>query len=90
MGSLRIRLTKSFAGSSAEVLATIRGLGLRKFGDTRLLPDTPAVRGMVWKVRHLVSEEQSQEPFKKRSRLKPRKIRARDAARAKAKQATKG
>ena len=54
---LRIKLTKSFAGASDTQLRTIAGLGLRKFGQERLLQDSPAVRGMIFKVRHLVSSE---------------------------------
>ncbi|WP_257460166.1 50S ribosomal protein L30 [Archangium lipolyticum] len=87
--ALKVKLTKSFAGSSEEQLATIRGLGLKKFGDERLLQDTPAVRGMVNKVRHLVTSETVQGDAPKPSRRKPRKIRARDAARARAAQAAK-
>jgi large subunit ribosomal protein L30 len=34
--------------------ATLIGLGLNKIGRTRDLPDTPATRGMIRKVRHLV------------------------------------
>jgi len=34
--------------------ATLVGLGLNKIGRTRDLPDTPATRGMIYKVRHLV------------------------------------
>ncbi len=52
--ALKIKLTKSFAGASFEQLATIRGLGLKKFGDERLLQDTPAVRGMINKISYLV------------------------------------
>jgi len=33
---------------------TVRGLGLRKLNQERVLEDTPAVRGMVKKVPHLV------------------------------------
>jgi len=33
---------------------TLVGLGLNKIGRTRELPDTPATRGMIRKVRHLV------------------------------------
>jgi large subunit ribosomal protein L30 len=33
---------------------TLIGLGLNKIGRTRELPDTPATRGMIYKVRHLV------------------------------------
>jgi large subunit ribosomal protein L30 len=67
-----------------DQLATITGLGLKKFGDERLLQDTPAVRGMVNKVRHLVTAETVQGDAPKTARRKPRKIRVRDAARAKA------
>ncbi len=34
--------------------ATLRGLGLGKIRRTRTLEDTPAVRGMIAKVRHLI------------------------------------
>jgi large subunit ribosomal protein L30 len=87
--ALKVKLTKSFSGSSEDQLATIRSLGLKKFGDERLLQDTPAVRGMVNKVRHLVTSETVQGDAPKPSRRKPRKIRARDAARARNAQAAK-
>ena len=82
--ALKIKLTKSFAGASEDQVATIRGLGLKKFGDERLLKDTPAIRGMVSKVRHLVSHEVVAGDAPVRKRMKPRKIRLRDEARAKA------
>jgi large subunit ribosomal protein L30 len=80
--ALKVKLTKSYAGSSEDQLATIRSLGLKKFGDERLLQDTPAVRGIVNKVRHLVTSETVQGDAPKTTRRKPRHIRARDAARA--------
>ena len=87
MGSLKVKLVKSFAGAPVDQVGAIRGLGLRKFGDERLLPDTKSVRGMAFKVKHLVTAEPSPEEFKKRVRTKPRKVRAREAARAKREQA---
>jgi large subunit ribosomal protein L30 len=79
---LKIKLVKSIAGASDTQLRTITGLGLQTFGQERLLKDTPAIRGMVFKVKHLVSSETvSQEPTL-RKRQKPRKIRGRDARRA--------
>lgn len=33
---------------------TCFAMGLRKIGDTRVLPDNPSVRGMIFKVKHLV------------------------------------
>lgn len=85
--ALKVKLIKSYSGANERQLATIQGLGLKKFGDERLLEDTPAVRGMVFKVQHLVSSEVVPGDAPKRQRQKPRKIRARDAARAAAKQA---
>lgn len=40
-----------------DQLATLKGLGLGKRHRTRTLEDTPAVRGMIYKVRHLVKVE---------------------------------
>ncbi len=80
--ALRIRLIKSFAGAPDTQLRTIRGLGLRKMGQVRILRDTPAIRGMVFKVKHLVSQEVTDEQPQTRKRRKPRRILARDRARA--------
>ena len=52
---LRVTLKKSVIGTNEAHRATVRGLGLRKIHDTRDLENTPAVRGMVKKVIHLVS-----------------------------------
>lgn len=82
MPAIKVTLKKAIASASEDQLRTIQGLGLRKFGDQKLLPDTPATRGAAFKVKHLVSMEPVAEDFKKRERRKPRKIRGRDAARA--------
>lgn len=81
---LKIKLIKSIAGASERQLATICGLGLTKFGQERMLKDTPAIRGMLFKVKHLVSSEVVKEEAKTRKRLKPRVARVREAARANA------
>jgi large subunit ribosomal protein L30 len=52
--TLTVRLVKSVAGTREDHRATVRGLGLRKLGSTRVLEDTPAVRGMINKVSYLV------------------------------------
>jgi len=80
--SLKVKLIKSFAGASDTQRRTIRGLGLWKMGQVRILPDTPAIRGMVFKVKHLVSQEVSDEQPRPRKRSKPRKIALRDLTRA--------
>jgi large subunit ribosomal protein L30 len=58
----RIRLTQigSPIGRPKDQRATLKGLGLDKLGRTRELEDTPAVRGMVGKVGHLVRVEPAQ------------------------------
>ncbi|MDR0642536.1 MAG: 50S ribosomal protein L30 [Treponema sp.] len=55
---IRIRLTRSVIKALPKQRATVRSLGLRKIGSTNELEATPAVRGMVKRVSHLVSVEE--------------------------------
>ena len=55
---LKIKLIKGVAGTRSDQRATISGLGLRRINQTVELADTPAVRGMVNKVNHLVRIEE--------------------------------
>lgn len=86
---LKVKLVKSVSGSDIWQRATVTGLGLKKFGDERLLKDTPAIRGMIFKVQHLVKHEVVKDEPKKTTRKKPRAIRVRDLSRAKAAKAEK-
>ena len=52
--TLTVTLVRSVAGTRESHRATVRGLGLRKLGSTKVLEDTPAVRGMINKVDYLV------------------------------------
>ncbi|MCR9097826.1 MAG: 50S ribosomal protein L30 [bacterium] len=52
--TVKIQQVKSEIGYDRKQRATLRGLGLRKIRQIRELEDTPAVRGMINKVRHLV------------------------------------
>ncbi len=56
---IRVVLRKSEIGGTGRQRATLRGLGLRRIGQSRLLPRTPAVLGMIQKVLHLVGVEDS-------------------------------
>lgn len=56
-GSVRITQVRSGIGRKADQRQTLRGLGLNKIGRSRELEDTPAVRGMIAKVRHLLRVE---------------------------------
>lgn len=52
--SVKVQLVRSVIGSNQSQRATVRGLGLRKLNSVKELEDTPAVRGMIFKVKHLV------------------------------------
>ena len=52
--TLKITLKKSAIGFDKKQKQVVEGLGLRRLNHTVELPDTPATRGMILKVRHLV------------------------------------
>ena len=49
-----VEQTKSPIGRPASQRQTLKGLGLNKMHRRRTLKDTPEIRGMVHKIRHLV------------------------------------
>lgn len=54
MTHLKVTLRRSTIGVGDTQRACVMGLGLRKIGQERVLENTPAVRGMVKKVIHLI------------------------------------
>lgn len=58
MSKLRITWTKSAIGYAERQKATIRALGLKRIRHSVEHDDTPAIRGMAHKVRHLVTVEE--------------------------------
>ena len=52
--TLKVTLVRSPNSAKAAHQATVRGLGLKRMNQTRELEDTPAVRGMINAVNHLV------------------------------------
>ena len=52
--AVKVTQVRSPAGRFAYQRATLRGLGLDRINRSRVLEDTPAVRGMIERVRHLV------------------------------------
>ena len=56
-GRLKVTLVRGWAGKGIRKVGTLRGLGLRRSGDSRELPDSPSVRGAIDKVSHLVKVE---------------------------------
>jgi large subunit ribosomal protein L30 len=53
--TLKITQIRSTIGRGRKQAAVIRGLGLRRIRHTVELPDTPETRGMIFKVRHMVT-----------------------------------
>jgi len=47
-------------GRRSDQEATLKGLGLNKLHRSRVLQDTPSVRGMIFKVRHLLRVDEAE------------------------------
>lgn len=58
MSKLRITYTKSVIGYAKDQKETVASLGLHKLNHSVIKPDNQAVRGMIFKVKHLVSVEE--------------------------------
>lgn len=58
---LKVTQTKSGIGRSPKQRETLKGLGLTRMHRERILPDTPATRGMIAKVAHLVEWQEVNE-----------------------------
>lgn len=57
--TIKVTLKRSPIGEKPKTRATVEGLGLRKIRQTITQPDTPTLRGMIEKVKHLVEVEES-------------------------------
>lgn len=55
---LRVTLVKSAIGFSKDQKRTVTALGLNKLNSSNELPDNSAVRGMIFKIKHLVRVEE--------------------------------
>ena len=64
MKHLKVTLRKSSLDATQPHLATLKGLGLRRIGRSRVLENTPSVRGMVKAVIHLIDVEEVAAPAK--------------------------
>ena len=58
MAKLKITLVKSAGNAKFKQKATVQALGLKKIGQSVVHPDNDATRGMVYRVRHLVTCEE--------------------------------
>ena len=55
---LKVTLTKSTIGYNKKQALIIEALGLKKLGQSKLLPDNESVRGSLFHVKHLVTVEE--------------------------------
>ena len=58
MATVKIKLVKSLNGRIKKHIATAESLGLHKIGHTVVKQDNPAIRGMIFKVKHMVKVEE--------------------------------
>jgi large subunit ribosomal protein L30 len=58
MARIKIRLTRSVIGTLPKQRATVRSLGLRRIGSVTEQEDTPAIKGMIRLVSHLLTVEE--------------------------------
>ena len=56
--TIKVTLVKSIFGQLKSHRATVRGLGLRKIGQTAEVVDTPETRGMIRSANHLVKVQE--------------------------------
>ena len=59
MSDLVVTQVKSAIGTKPKHRGTLRALGLGRIGKSNTLPDRPEIRGMLRKVNHLVTIEES-------------------------------
>jgi large subunit ribosomal protein L30 len=55
---LRVTLKKGLVGRPADQRGTVKALGLKRIGHTVEKDDRPEIRGMIFKVKHLVEVEE--------------------------------
>lgn len=55
---VRVTLRKGLVGRPADQRGTVRALGLKRIGQTVEKEDRPEIRGMIFKVKHLVEVEE--------------------------------
>lgn len=55
---MKITLKRSLIGRPKDQILTVQSLGLKRIGDSREVPNNPAVLGMVEKVKHLLEVSQ--------------------------------
>jgi len=78
---VKVTLRKSPIGYNRKVRDILRGLGLRKMNQSIVRKDCPPIRGMIFKVKHLVEVEDNASPTVPK---KKRAVKSKEAAPMKA------
>lgn len=58
MAKLKVTQVRSVIGTTADMRATVRSLGLHRIRDSKIVDDKPEILGMINKVKHLVKVEE--------------------------------
>ena len=58
-GTITVTQVKSAIGTKPKHRGTLRALGLGRIGKTNTLPDRPEIRGMIARVPHLITVEET-------------------------------
>ena len=58
MTDIKVTQIRSSIGTKPKHRGTLRALGLRKLGQSNVLPDRPEIRGMIARVPHLITVEE--------------------------------
>jgi large subunit ribosomal protein L30 len=66
---LKVTLVKSLIAGEPRNVKTAHALGLRKIGQSNVFDDTPAIRGMIHHVKHLLKVEEVEEQARRRRRV---------------------
>ncbi|MGN7611615.1 50S ribosomal protein L30 [Magnetococcales bacterium HHB-1] len=54
MATVKVKLVRSGIGRPERQKKTLKALGLKKLQQTKEYPDNPSIRGMIFKVQHLI------------------------------------
>ena len=57
--TITVRQVRSAIANKPKNRGTLRALGLRKIGDTNVLPDRPEIRGMIARIPHLIEVQEN-------------------------------
>ena len=58
MAKVKVTQLKSLIGRKKNQRLSVKGLGLKGIGDSKILEDTPSIRGMITQVEYLLSVEE--------------------------------